>query len=66
MALIVTPKNKKEETVLKAFLNSLKIEFHLEADEDAALYNAMQKGRKTPLLNKAKTDDFLKRLKQMK
>ena len=38
MALIVTPKNKKEETVLKAFLNSLKIGFHSEADEDAGLY----------------------------
>lgn len=66
MALIVTPKNKKEETVLKAFLNSLKIGFHSEADEDAALFFAMQNGRKTPLLNKAETDDFLKRLKQKK
>ena len=66
MALIVTPKNKKEETVLKAFLNSLKIGFHLEADEDAALHNAMQKGRKTALLNKTEKEDFLKRLKQSK
>jgi hypothetical protein len=31
MAIIVTPKNKKEETVLKAFLNTLKIGFHSEA-----------------------------------
>lgn len=64
MAIIVTPKNKKEEKVLKAFLNSLEIGFHSEADEDAALYNAMQKGRKTNLLNKTEKEIFLKRLKQ--
>ncbi|MEP6949826.1 MAG: DUF2683 family protein [Ginsengibacter sp.] len=64
MALIVTPKNKKEEKVLKAFLNSLEIGFHSEADEDAALYNAMLKGRKTALLNKTEKAVFLKRLKQ--
>jgi len=64
MAIIVIPKNKKEEKVLKAFLNSLEIGFHSEADEDAALYNAMQKGRKTNLLNKTEKEIFLKRLKQ--
>ena len=64
MALIVTPKNKKEETILKAFLNSLKIGFHSEADEDAALYNAMQKGRKTALLNKKEKEEFIKQLKK--
>jgi hypothetical protein len=66
MTLIVTPKNKKEEKVLKAFLNSLEIGFHSEADEDAALYNAMQQGRKTALLNKTEKDNFLKTLKQVK
>jgi hypothetical protein len=66
MALIVTPKNKKEEKVLKAFLNSLEIGFHSEADEDAALHNAMQKGRKTVLLDKTEKEAFLKRLKQVK
>jgi hypothetical protein len=66
MTLIVTPKNKKEEKVLKAFLNSLEIGFHSETDEDAALYNAMQQGRKTALLNKTEKDNFLKRLKQVK
>jgi hypothetical protein len=64
MALIVTPKNKKEETILKAFLNSLKIGFHSEADEDAALYNAMQKGRKTALLNEKEKDEFIRNLKK--
>ena len=66
MALIVTPKNKQQEKVIKAFLNSLKIGFYSEADEDAALYNAMQKGRKTPLLNKAEKSIFLQRLKKSK
>jgi hypothetical protein len=64
MTVIVTPKNKKEEKVLKAFLNSLSIGFHSEAEEDAALHNAMQKGRKTALLGKAEKAAFLKRLKQ--
>jgi len=66
MTLIVTPKNKKEERVLKAFFKSLSIGFHSEAEEDAALYNAMQKGRKTALLSKAEKAAFLKRLKQAK
>ena len=64
MALIVTPKNKKEETVLKAFLNSLQIGFHSEDDEDKALHNAMVKGRKTFLLNKTEREEFLSQLKR--
>ena len=43
MTLIVTPKNKKEEKVLKAFLKSVSIGFYSEAEEDAALYKAMHK-----------------------
>lgn len=66
MTLIETRKNKNEETVLKAFLNSLKIGFHSEAGEDAALFNAMQEGRKTALLNKKEKEEFLKLGKQMK
>ena len=64
MTLIVTPKNKQEEKVLKAFLNSLSIGFYSEDDENTALHNAMQKGRKTDLLTKKEQDVFLKRLKQ--
>ena len=64
MALIVTPKNKKEETILKAFLNSLKIGFHSEAEEGAALYNALQKGRKTALLNQKEKEEFITNLKK--
>ncbi len=64
MTVIVTPKNKREEKVVKAFLSSLSIGFHSEAVEDAALYAAMQKGRKTKLLTKKEQLDFLRRLKQ--
>ena len=62
MRLIVKTKNKSEERVLKAFLSSLKIGFHSEAEEDAALYAAMIKGRKTKLLSKAAKETFLKSL----
>jgi hypothetical protein len=64
MTLIITPKNKKQEKIVKAFLNSLEIGFHSEAEEDAALYTAMQKGRKTPLLNNKQKNTFLHNLKQ--
>jgi hypothetical protein len=66
MAIIVTPKNKKEEKVLKAFLNTLEIGFYTEADEDAALLNAMKQGAKTSLLTKTEKTDFLKNLKKGK
>lgn len=64
MTLIVNPKNKKEETILKAFLNSQKIGFHSEVEEEQALYKAMEKGRKTRLLNPKEKEDFLKKLKK--
>ena len=66
MTFIVTPKNKKEEIVLKAFLTSLSIGFHSESEEDAALYKAMQKGRRTALLSKDEKAAFIKRLKKSK
>ena len=62
MTLIVETKNKNEERVLKAFLSSLKISFYTEAEEDAALYAAMLKGRKSKLLGKAAKESFPKRL----
>ena len=55
MSLIINPKNKQQEKV---------VSFYSEAEEDAALANAIQKGRKTSLLNKAEKGDFLRRLKQ--
>lgn len=66
MSLIINPKNKQQEKVVRAFLSSLNIGFHSEAEEDAALAIAMQKGRKTALLNKAEKADFLRLLKQAK
>ncbi len=66
MTFIVTPKNKNEEKVLKAFLSSLQIGFHSESEEDAALYKAMQKGRKSALLTRKEKNAFIKRLKQAK
>ncbi len=64
MALIINPRNKQQEKVVRAFLSSLNIGFYSEAEEDAALVNAMQKGRKTGLLTKTEKADFLRRLKQ--
>jgi hypothetical protein len=66
MSLIINPKNKQQEKVVRAFLSSLNIGFHSEAEEDAALVSAMQKGRKTALLNKTEKADFLRSLKQAK
>ncbi|GGB15793.1 hypothetical protein [Puia dinghuensis] len=66
MALIINPRNKQQEKVVKAFLSSLNIGFYSEAEEDAALVNAMQKGRKTALLTKTEKTAFLKRLKHAK
>jgi hypothetical protein len=66
MSLIINPKNKQQEKVVRAFLSSLNIGFHSEAEEDAALVSAMQKGRKTALLNKTEKTDFLRLLKQAK
>ena len=64
MTLIVNPKNKQQERVIRAFLSSLEIGYYSEAEEDKAMHNAMQKGKKTALLSKAEKTDFLKRLKQ--
>ena len=66
MTLIINPRNKQQEKVVRAFLNSLNIGFHSEAEEDAAMVKAMQKGRKTALLNKTEKAGFLRRLKQAK
>jgi len=66
MSLIINPKNKQQEKVVRAFLSSLNIGFYSEAEEEAALANAMRKGRKTALLNKTEKTDFLRLLKQAK
>jgi hypothetical protein len=58
MSLIINPKNKQQEKVVRAFLSSLNIGFYSEVEEEAALANAMRKGRKKA--------DFLRQLKQAK
>jgi hypothetical protein len=40
MTLIINPRNKQQERVVKAFLSSLDIGFYSEVEEDAALVNA--------------------------
>jgi hypothetical protein len=62
MTLIIDLKNKDQEKVLKAFLSSLNIGFYTQADEDAALYSAMLKGRKSKLLSKEEKLDFVKKI----
>ncbi len=64
MELTITPRNKEQEKAIKAFLTSLAIVFHSDEEVDAALYKAMQKGRKTKLLNANEKDAFLLRLKK--
>ena len=66
MTLVINTKNKKEEQVLKAFLQSLKIGFYSETDEDAALFAAMEKGKKTGLLNNKEKENFIASLKKAK
>ncbi len=63
---IVKTKSKKEEKVVEAFLSSLEIDFHTQAQEDEVLYKLMEEDRKTPLLNKQQKEDFLKQLKSAK
>ena len=64
--IIVKTKTKKQERVVKSFLESLDIEFMTEAQEEAALYKAMLKGKKTKPLSAKEQDAFIKKLKQTK
>ncbi|MBP8113952.1 MAG: hypothetical protein KAY50_01280 [Chitinophagaceae bacterium] len=66
MTFIVNPKNKKEEKILKTILNGLSIGFYTEEKEDAAIINAMEKGRKTKLLTATEKANFLRKLKSAK
>lgn len=62
--IIVKTKTKKQERVVKSFLESLDIKFMTEAQEEAALYKAMLKGKKTKSLSAKEQDAFIKKLKQ--
>ena len=66
MTFIVNPRNKKEEKVLETILKGLSIGFYTEEKEDAAIINAMQKGRKTKLLTTTEKTAFLSKLKSAK
>ena len=63
MTYIVNPRNKKEEKVLLTILKGLSIGFYAEEKEDAAILKAMEKGRKTRLLNPNERKDFHRKLK---
>ncbi|MFY7840512.1 MAG: hypothetical protein ACOVP7_09555 [Lacibacter sp.] len=64
--LVVKTKNKKEEKVVKAFLESLDIEYLTEVQEEQALYKAMQKGKKSKQLTEKEKASFVKKLKSAK
>lgn len=66
MTYIVNPRSKKEEKVLETILKSLSIGFYTEEKEDAAILKAMEKGRKTKLLNPTEKAVFLRKLKSSK
>ena len=66
MTYIVNPRNKKEEKVLETILKGLSIGFYTEEKEDAAILKAMEKGRKTKLLNPSEKAAFLRKLKLAK
>ena len=50
MTLIIDTKNLREEKALKNFLQQHSIRYYSEAEEDAALLTAMEKGRKSAML----------------
>ena len=66
MTYIVKTRNKKEEKIVETFLKSLSIGFYSEEKEDAAILNAMKKGRKSRLLTTDEKTAFLRKLKSRK
>ena len=64
MTLIIDTKNLREEKALKNFLQQHSIRYYSEAEEDAALLSAMEKGRKSALLTPAEKESFLTNLKK--
>jgi len=66
MTLIIDTKNSREEKALKNFLKLHSIRYYTEAEEDAALLTAMEKGRKSAILTYSQKDSFLAKLKKAK
>ncbi len=60
--IVIDTKNKKQEKIIQAFLNSLEVSYYTEVQEEQALYNAMQKGKKTKLLSTEEKKQFVKSL----
>ena len=63
MDLIVKTRNKKEEKIVKAFLDSLDMDYFTEIQEEKALYKAMQEGKKTRRLTQKEKEAFVNSLK---
>ena len=66
MTLIIDTKNLREEKALKNFLQIHSIRYYSEAEEDAALLTAMEKGRKSAILTPSEKESFLTKLKKAK
>lgn len=66
MTLIVDTKNLREEKALKDFLQQHSIRYYTEAEGDAALLAAMEKGRKSVMLTSKEKNSFLTKLKKAK
>ena len=60
--MVIDTKNKKQEKIIQAFLDSLEVSYYTEAQEEQALYNAMKKGKKTKLLSVEEKNKFVKSL----
>ncbi len=60
--IIIDTKNKKKEKLIQAFLNNLEVDYYTEAHEEEALYNDMNKGKKSKMLSLDEKRDFLKSL----
>lgn len=63
MDLIVKTRNKKEEKIVKAFLDSLDMDYFTEIQEEKALYKAMRVGKKTRRLTQKEKEAFINSLK---
>jgi hypothetical protein len=71
MAIVIEPKNKKQEKILKAFLNSMDIEFGSIVMEDEPVYKTRTPKTKTTkekevLDNLAQSVEFVKKYKKGK
>ncbi len=64
--IIIDTKNKKQEKIIHAFLDSIEVNYYTEAQEEQALYNAMKKREKTGLLSIGKKKAFINSLKNGK